>query len=190
MKPTEIKEMMRWTTRRKDKAFHIAQRMTEIEPTINGRKTYWIVGRVIKDRVVFDLDTKDKDNLKSVRTYLGLTTNLQYHTIETNSGYHLISKNIVTKDQRERAYLNFLGVGCTQNIKDWMGLKKEARGDKQYTRNELQDIAKQFGSDFRNAGFFKTNINVDLLFIVNSLLRGKSVLRISKKSKDDIYRIV
>jgi hypothetical protein len=190
MKPSEIKEMMRWTTRRKDKAFHIAQRMNMIEPIIQGRKTYWTVGRVIKDRVVFDIDSKDQDNLKAVRTYLGLTTNLQYHIIETNSGYHLISKDIVTKDQRERAYLDFLGTGCTHTIRDWMELKKENRGDKQYTRNELQDIAKQFGTDFRQAGYFKININVDLLFIVNSLLRGKSVLRISKKSKDDIYRIV
>jgi hypothetical protein len=190
MKPSEIREMKRWTTHRKDKAFHIAQRMTDIEPIIQGRKTYWVVGRVIKDRVVFDLDTKDADNLKAVRTYLGLTTNLQYHIIETNSGYHLVSKEIVTKDQREKAYLDFLGVGYTHDIKDWMELKKEARGDKQYTRNELQDIAKQFGHDFKQAGFFKIDINVDLLFIVNSLLRGKSVLRISKKSKDDIYRIV
>jgi hypothetical protein len=190
MKESDIRTSMRWTTRDKAKAFHTSQQMTLKEPIIDGHKTFWVVGRVIRNRVVFDIDTKDHDNLVKVLIYAVRTTNCSYHIIETNSGYHLISKEIVSKDQREKAYIHFLGVGCIHTVSDWMELKKEGRGDKHYSRLELQTIAKEFGNDFRKAGLFKESINVDLLFIVNSLLRGKSVLRISKKTKDDIYKLL
>jgi len=56
---------------------------------------------------------------------------------------------------------------------------------KTYTKTQLHEMALQFPGRFKAIGLFSGIGNFDILHQVNALVRGKYVLRISKKSPND-----
>lgn len=192
-----IMEFGRFATRRKDKAFNLLEKLNEESkknPRIEGNKQYiqeWRVGRVIRNRVVIDIDSHNKNNLNTVLKAYSCLLQLEFVVLKTSNGYHLVAKQdsedwnydvcqilkpILHKDQVS-GYINA--------VKGFFEVLKEEREGRTYTKTQLHELALQFPERFKKTGLYSGIGDFDILHQVNALVRGKYVLRISKKSPYD-----
>ena len=188
-----IQAFNRFATRRKDKAFNLKEQL-EAKPLVreeNGKKyiTEWRVGRVIRDRIVIDIDSHDKNNLNTILKSYSALLGLSFITLKTSNGYHLIAKEKSKDIQKDMCMVLCPGVTNTQNyvqaVNNFFRVLKEEREGKVYTRTQLHEMALQFPERFKATGLFSGCGEFDILHAVNGLMRRKYVLRISKKNKED-----
>lgn len=191
-----IQAFNRFATRNKAKAFNLKEQL-EAKPLIreeNGKKyiTEWRVGRVIRDRIVIDIDSYDINNLKTIIKSYSTLLGYSFVILTTENGYHLIAKEKSKDIQRDMVLiLNPDGIYTNlpkpyiEMVNYFFQILKEEREGKVYTRTQLHEMALEFPKRFIAAGLFSGYGNFDILHAVNGLMRGKYVLRISKKNKND-----
>ena len=188
----------RFATRRKDKAFYLLEKLNKESlehPRIEGDKKYiqeWRVGRVIRNRVVIDVDSHNLNNLNTIQKAYSCLLDLDFVTLKTSNGFHLIAKSDsenwqydvcqilkpqIHREQVER-YINA--------IRDFFEVLRFERQGKEYTKTQLHELALQFPDRFKATRLYSGIGDFDILHQVNALVRGKYVLRISKKNPDDI----
>lgn len=197
-----IVEFGRYATRRKDKAFYLLEQLNEESkkhPRIEGDKQYiqeWRVGRVIRNRIVIDIDSHDKNNLNTILRSYSCLLQLEFITLKTSNGYHLIAKSDsedwdydvcqILKPILHREQIP----GYINAIKEFFEVLKKEREGKEYTKTQLHELALQFPERFKKTGLFSGIGDFDILHQVNALVRRKYVLRISKKNPEDNIELV
>lgn len=188
-----IQAFNRFATRNKAKAFNLKERL-EAKPLIReeGGKTYiteWRVGRVIRDRIVLDVDSHNRHNLTTIIKLYSNLLGLSFIVLKTENGYHLIAKEKSQNIKTDMCLVLCPGVCSPTNyikaVNNFLQVLKDERGGKNFTRTQLHELALQFPIKFKQTGLFSGYGDFDILHAVNGLIRGKYVLRISKKSKDD-----
>jgi len=187
----------RFATSRKDIAFYLLEKLnkeSKNHPRIEGNKKFiqeWRVGRVIRDRVVIDIDSHDLNNLNTIKKAYSCLLELDFVTLKTSNGFHLIAKSDsenwqydvcqILKPQIRRDKVE----GYINAIKDFFEILRLEREGKEYTKTQLHELALQFPGRFKATGLFSGIGEFDILHQVNALVRGKYVLRISKKNASD-----
>ena len=194
----EIKEMKRYSTTYKAKAFNLLKELNSSEPVreFNGRKyqTQWRVSQMVRDRTVIDIDSHDRDNLCVVlngyEPIMG-----KFYVVKTNGGYHLISKEII--DNKTRRFLNAVVL--------MPGIKEDEVGDyierldnvfnltktpEELNLKQLHDRASELSDRIVNAGLFTGYGRIDIPYSAISLRRDKYSVRISKKHSGDNFELI
>lgn len=193
-----IQAFNRFSTRDKAKAFNLKEKL-EAKPLIreqDGKKYIieWRVGRIIRDRIVIDIDSHDQNNLNVVLKSYSAFLNTQFHVLKTEHGYHLIakekSKDILTDMCMVLCPMVTNALKYKSAVEDFRQMLKQEREGKTFTRTQLHEMAMQFPERFKATGLFSGYGNFDILHAVNGLMRGKYVLRISKKNKEDMIEEV
>lgn len=188
-----IQAFNRFATRNKAKAFYLKEQL-EKKPLIRNEndKTYiteWRVGRVIRDRIVIDIDSHNNNNLNTILKSYSSLLNLNFLVLRTENGYHLIAKEKSNDILTDMCMVLCPGVTSTKNyieaVNTFFQVLKEEREGKIYTRIQLHEMALQFPIRFKATGLYSGYGEFDILHAVNGLLRKKYVLRISKKNKND-----
>lgn len=188
----------RFATRRKDKAFYLLEKLNKESldhPRIEGDKKFvqeWRVGRVIRDRIVIDIDSHNLNNLNTIQRAYSCLLELDFVTLKTSNGYHLIAKSDsenwkydvcqILKPPIHREQVE----GYIKAIKDFFEVLRLEREGKEYNKTQLHELAVQFPERFKSTGLYSGIGDFDILHQVNALVRGKYVLRISKKNPDDM----
>lgn len=195
----------RGSTRIRAKAFWMMDNLDKMSVAreANGKRyiTKYRVGEVIRDRIVIDIDSHNEANLHNTLHYLKGLYSSDFEVRKTSNGYHIIQKQ--KYDNREEWLYNACRLLFPDMPKEWQGsylkkvnnlfdkLKKEREG-KDFTKIELQALAKEFPKRFKEAGLYKVpaGIEFDVLHAVNALIREKYVLRISLKNKNDKIEVI
>jgi hypothetical protein len=195
---TNIIKFGRFATRNKSKGFALMEeldkRSKEAIRTEDGKQflTEWRVGRVIRDRIVIEIDSLDIENARKVNAFYSNLYQIPFIARKTMHGYHLIQKQ-GCKDLFDynacRLLYPTLKPQETEPYREklydfWQKLKNE-RGDKEFTKTQLQNMAKEVPNRLKADGLFCGCGNFDILHALNGIGREKYVLRISKKTPED-----
>lgn len=200
---SNILQYNRFATRNKAKAFALMEeldkRSREAVRIEDGKQflTEWRVGYVIRDRVIIEIDSHDKENMQKINDYYSNIYQIPFNVIKTMHGYHLIMKQ-QCKDMFEynacRLLYPTLKRGEEQGYREAIynlnqKLKKEREG-KEFTKYQLQAMAKEIPNRLKAEGLFCGVGEFDILHALNGIGREKYVLRISKKSIDDNMELI
>jgi hypothetical protein len=202
-----VKEFHRFQTKDKSRAFALMEELETKEKIIfdkviekDGKryrrfiKTSWRTSMNFKNRITFDIDDHDKQNLDIVLSFYEPLFDTKFNVIFTKHGYHLISKNKYASRfdwnyNLCRVLYPILKVGDYQNYRYQLDrfykTRKEERDNKELSRRELQELTKDFEQKFKRSGLYCGCGDFEILYAVNVLMRGFYSLRISKKDKKD-----
>ena len=207
-----VKEFHRFQTKDKSRAFALMEELEKKEKItfkevveIDGKryrrfvKTSWRTSMNFKNRITFDIDDHDEQNLDYVLRYYESLFRTKFSVIFTKHGYHLISKNkysdnvewqynlcrvlfpILEKDNLQKYIME---------LEKFYAERKEERDQKELSRKELQDLTKEFEQKFKTSGLYCGCGDFEILYAVNVLMRGFYSLRISKKDKKDVPELI
>ena len=207
-----IKEFHRFQTRDKARAFNLMESLERDEKIIfdkvvikNGKtysrftKTSWRTSMNFKNKITFDIDSHDENNLKIVLDYYGKLFKTGFTVIKSKHGYHLISKNTYSNSSDWnynlcRVLYPILEENQYNKYRYELDLfyeqRKNERDQKELTRKELQDLTKDFERKFKESGLYCGCGDFEILYAVNVLMRGFYSLRISKKDKKDMPELI
>jgi len=159
--------------------------------------TEWIVGLVIRDRIVIEIDSRDIENVRKVNSFYTNLYQNPFTVIKTLHGYHLIHKQgckdtfdynacrvlyPILKPQETEAYREKI-------YKFWQKLKQEREG-KEFTKTQLQNRSKEIPGKLKESGLFCGCGEFDIVHALNGIGREKYVLRISKKTPGDCMEVI
>lgn len=152
------------------------------------KRLMWRVGYTFNHRHVIDIDGKDLNNAKNVKTYYEKVLEDKYTLIETNGGYWLIGNKIYNKKEdfvfAHSKLLNPLlkSEDTKDYIKSLLGLDKQ-KG------NEFKPATAE---DIKKSGLYHApeNLSFDVTFTYLSIKRERSTLRITAKRKGERIEIV
>ncbi len=185
-------KVKRFYTDNKTVAFRFMDEKNKLE-----KRNVWRVAMCVNNRVSFDIDIEDKDNLKLIYNYYSKLYNTEFEIHQTTSGYHLFSQKKY-KDKLEWQYdvcrvLNpILEKGLMQKyIEELIHTAKELIRKQSYLNESRQTFLDFYNDEIRKSGLF-TGIGIfDMYFCTHVIATGYYCIRISKKSKDDkIERII
>jgi len=202
-----VKEFHRFQTKDKSRAFALMEELEKSEKITfdkviekDGKryrrfvKTSWRTSMNFQNRISFDIDDHDEQNLDTVLRFYQELFKTKFSVIFTKHGYHLISEkkyfdksewrynlcrvlNPVLEFEDYKKYLHELDV--------FYELRKKERDTKELSRKELQNLTKDFERKFKESGLYCGCGDFEILYAVNVLMRGFYSLRISKKDKKD-----
>ena len=158
----------------------------------NGGK-HWLVGLRIKDRVAIDIDSHNTDNLKKVWTFYSKLYSNKFKIVKTGRGFHLIQEHKEEKEllQFSRCRLLFpfmsfhLVDELTEEVSNFFQELKKEREEKDYTLQELKDMAKLIPEKATAKGLNYSVGDIDVLHALLAIQKGYYVIRVSKKTKDE-----
>ncbi len=179
-------KVSRYYTTNKKTAFHFMQEKNKI-----AGKNIWRVAICINNRIIFDLDVNDEDNLKMIRDYYESLFKIRFRIIKSLNGYHLISVEKY-KDKLEwqydicRVMYPLLQKNELQNYIELLVNKAKSILKNQSVLNKDRVTFLDFYNEqISNSGLFCGYGTFDLYFCTNVIVRGHYCIRISKKSKED-----
>lgn len=202
-----VKEFHRFQTKDKARAFSLMQELEKKEKIVFDQviekdgnkyrrfvKTSWRTSMNFKNKITFDIDSPDERNLKKVLDYYSKLFKTKFMVIKSKHGYHLISEKKYSNDSEWkydlcRVLFPILEEKDYQKYRYELDMfykkRKEERDKKELTRNELQELTKDFEDVFKKSGLYCGCGDFEILYAVNVLMRGFYSLRISKKDKND-----
>ena len=172
MEQTIIKHI-RYHTKSKKKAFWLLTEKNKI-----AGKNVWRVAAKVRNRIIFDIDYKDIQNVKDVKEFYEKIFKTEFKIIKTINGYHVISENKYNILKEWVYYICKVIYPLLQQdevdsyifaVKNWY--------EKQTHGNIPVEFQKS-GLDFHYGNF-------DILFAINVIRKGYYCIRISKKSLND-----
>ncbi len=173
----------RYFTEHKGVAFKFMDEKNRIE-----KCNVWRVAIRIDNRICFDIDDLDINNLKTIADFYSNLFNTKFKIIKSLNGYHLISKRYKDLVQWEydecRVMYPILEKQYLQHYKDKVRqyCKAENKRERAGTKEEY---LKDFTDKFKASGLYCGVGNFDIYFCMSVLHRGFHCVRISKKSIDD-----
>lgn len=169
---------MRYYTTERKKAFQAIEHLNFFEAPDSPKK--WRVGARVTDHIVFDLDSHDENNLKTIVMYY---TKLfgKLRTFKTNGGYHIYSDKIEDIKYNHCRVLYPL-LERDQTTRYIIEVKSWIRGQK---INRREDFADHVQNEFPKSGLFCGIGVFDIYFAMLPLIRGYYIVRISKKKEDE-----
>lgn len=207
-----VKEFHRFQTKDKSRAFSLMEELEQKENIIFDRviekdgkrykrfiKTSWRTSMNFKNRITFDIDNHDVENLNKIVLYYSKLFDTTFNVIKSKHGYHLISKKKYASQADWtynlcRVLFPVLKLSEYQKYRyeldRFYKIRKEERDKKELSRKELQDLTKDFERKFKESGLYCGCGDFEILYAVNVLMRGFYSLRISKKGKNDIPELI
>ncbi len=179
-------KVSRYFTTNKITAFKFLQEKNKI-----AGKNVWRVAVCINNRICFDIDVKDIDNLKLVYQFYSSLFKTNFKVFETLNGYHLISKKRYTDNLLWQFDVCRVMYPSLQKEELQLYIESLVHLAKGILKNQAQlNTDKQLFLDFYNNEILKSGLFLgigifDLYFCTNVIVRGNYCIRISKKSKDD-----
>jgi len=202
-----VKEFHRFQTKDKARAFALMEELEKSEKITfdkvierDGKryrrfvKTSWRTSMNFQNRITFDIDDHDEQNLDNVMCFYEKLFDTKFSIIKTKHGYHLISKKkyssgfdwnynlcrvlypiLLVEDYQKYRY----------ELDRFYRIRKEERDQRELSRKELQELTKDFERKFKQSGLYCGCGDFEILYAVNVLMRGFYSLRISKKDKKD-----
>lgn len=147
----------------------------------------------VRNRIVFDIDSKSEDNLRSIKNYYEKLLQIQFRIFRTNGGYHLFSEKYQPDKKVQLEYdqcrvlqpLLEKPLFCSyiDEIKRWYNEKcKEMKCQDKKGRMKDEGI-----KEFLESGLctYPVSFDFDILFSMNVIRKGYYVIRISKKNEND-----
>ena len=202
-----VREFHRFQTKDKSRAFALMEELEKSERITfdkviekDGKryrrfvKTSWRTSMNFTNRITFDIDDHDKQNLDTVLRFYEKLFNTKFSVIFTKHGYHVISEKKYARGfdwnyNLCRVLYPILKVGDYQKYRyeldKFYKIRKEERDQKELSRKELQELTKDFERKFKESGLYCGCGDFEILYAVNVLMRGFYSLRISKKDKND-----
>jgi len=185
----------RFLTSNRHKAFELRKKL---EVQSNDTSRHWMVGKAILDRVVIEIDTHDKENLRTIWAFYSKLYHNSFGIIKTMHGYHLVQKHQVSKEllQYSRCLVlcPFLSINQLPEyesmIEQFFNTLKEERENKEFTQKELQERSKEIPKRLKDANLDYSKGTIDVLHALIGIQKKKYVLRISKKTKDDKMELI
>lgn len=187
----EIEETLytnRFATKNKLKAYGLMNKLNALTSDY-GRE--WRVGKVIADRVVIEIDNHDNRNLLKVLGFYSRLFQDTFHVIRTLHGFHLVQRGEIDDAEKLQLYrIKVLYPGCTKkqmlkyidDLKSMMSDIKSKEDNFEMGTEErlyiLRNSLKLYNLDAHYG-------DIDTLHAMVGILRGKYVLRISKKTNND-----
>lgn len=196
----DISQFGRFTTINKSKAFALMEELDKRSPIREEKgKKYRLkyrVGQVISDRIAIDIDNHDIDNLNKVNSFYSNLYQNPFSVVKTSNGYHLIQKQPCKDFDYDACRLLNPTLKQGEEIKyreaiyNFNQKLKEERDGKEFTRTQLQNLTKEMPDRLKNEGLFSGVGLFDIVHALNGIGRCKYVLRISKKSPDDVMEAI
>jgi len=202
-----VREFHRFQTKDKSRAFALMEELEKSERITfdkviekDGKryrrfvKTSWRTSMNFQNRITFDIDSHDEQNLDTVLRFYEKLFNTKFSVIFTKHGYHVISEKKYARGfdwnyNLCRVLYPILKVGDYQKYRyeldKFYKIRKEERDQKELSRKELQELTKDFERKFKESGLYCGCGDFEILYAVNVLMRGFYSLRISKKDKND-----
>jgi len=181
----------RYFTKDKLKAFTFIQNKNEDEG-----KNVWRVAIRVSDRILFDVDNDNLDNIKKiVNYYSGIFGELKVY--KTYTGYHIFTVLKYDNDidwsydtcrvlypiLEKELFLKY-----AQKVSKWYQDKVKEEFEYQLSRKQFIEMIKR---SFPTSDLYCGIGDFDILFSLNVILKGYYCLRISKKGdKDKPYEVV
>lgn len=207
-----VQEFHRFQTKDKARAFSLMQELEEKEKIVfdkviekNGKKyrrfvkTSWRTSMNFKNKITFDIDSHDENNLKIVLDNYSKLFQTKFAVIKSKHGYHLISEKKYDNSSEWqynlcRVLFPILKEGEYQKYRyeldRFYKSRKEERDKKELSRKELQNLTKDFEEKFKRSGLYCGCGDFEILYAINVLMRGFYSLRISKKGKNDMPELI
>lgn len=207
-----VKEFHRFQTKDKSRAFVLMENLEKSEKIVfdkviekDGKrykrfvKTSWRTSMNFTNRITFDIDNHDVENLKTVLDCYSKLFKTKFTVIKSKHGYHLISEKKYNNDSKWyydlcRVLFPLLEMGQYRKYRYELDMfyqtRKEERNKKELSRKELQELTKDFENNFKKSGLYCGCGDFEILYAVNVLMRGFYSLRISKKDKKDVPELI
>jgi hypothetical protein len=196
-------ENSRFTTSDKAEAFSMMEELNGLSEVreIEGKKfkTEWRVGIRIDDKIVFDLDNHDENNMREMVKYYQNYFNDKFTVIKTLHGYHLIGSNKYEPATWEWKVAQTLIPNIPKDkVQGYLAALQRFYDEKRDTtildagiaRKRLMEGKERFVSDLKKAGLCYPVGNFDVLHTIVALRRHRYILRISKKTADDKIEVI
>jgi hypothetical protein len=156
---------------------------------IAGRNI-WRVGVCINNRICFDIDNPDMNNVICIAKYYGKLFNTDFIVIRTMNGYHVISKRKyenATNWMLDEAKILYPLLEM-QNLQEYILAIR--RWYRQQTKRERANKDKKaflsmISEEFKQSGLYFGHGDFDIMFHINVMFRKTHCIRISKKCKED-----
>lgn len=180
------KQVQRFFTENKKTAFYFMNEKNKI-----AGRNIWRVAMCISDRICFDIDFKDGDNLRDIYKYYSVLFETEFKIYETLNGYHLISiykykDNLRWQYDTCRVLYPILKMEQMQYYIESLVNKAKKILKNQAELNLGKDkFLDKYNEDILYSGLFCGKGTFDLYFCTNVIVRGHYCIRISKKSKED-----
>lgn len=171
----------RYHTKYKKRAFWLLNEKNKI-----AGKNKWRIAAKVKNRIIFDIDDNNIENIKSIKTYYEKLFKIEFILIKTKNGYHIIS-SIKYNDVNTWLY-NVCRVLCPLLLeKDVLDYQIEINKlyNNIYNKNGKKEYIQKINTELAQSGLDYHHGNFDLLFAINVIRKGFYCIRISKKSEDD-----
>lgn len=175
---------MRYKTSDEKKAFLFMNLKNQEEG-----KNVWRVGIRVRNRLIFDVDSKSKENLLSIKTYYEKLFRLKFRAFETNGGYHLFSEKYENQIQLEYDQCRVLNPILEKSL--FCSYQYEIKRWYLNKCKECEDAKGRMKKDgiieFLNSGLctFPGKFDFDIIFSMNVIRKGYYIIRISKKNEKD-----
>lgn len=183
---TEIRKVTRYHTKFKNVAFNYMNEKNKVKG-----KNVWRVAIKVKNRIIFDIDDLDEQNIREILKYYQGLFFYGFRVIKTLSGYHLISKvkytdNLEWQYDVCRVLYPLLERKDIQNyIEKVQKFYKDERKKQQIDGLDRKEFIEYLPQKFIESGLFCGIGNFDMLFAINVIMKDYYCLRISKKAKGD-----
>lgn len=157
-------------------------------------KNIWKTAVCIDNRILFDIDTDNIDNVTHIYKYYSKLFSTEFRIIKSYHGYHLISTRKYGLEEKVawqydlcRVLYPILERNQLQNYLE--GIEKfisDSSKKSRLSNENRQTFLDRFSNEFRNqSGLYCGIGEFDIYFCMNVLVRGHYCIRISKKSVDD-----
>jgi len=187
---SETKYTNRFLTKNIKKAFLLAESLNT-DTLKEGRA--WRVGKVIADRVIIEIDSHDLSNLLSVYLFYSRIFG-NFHVVKTLHGYHMVQEQISKEIELDRIKVLIPDLKDSEKreyrktLLDMLeSLKNEKVSDEKIGTPERLDRLRKALIDW---GLDKHHGDIDTLHAATGIMRGKYVLRISKKTENDKMEVI
>ncbi len=175
-----MRKITRYHTEIKEQAFYFMNEKNKL-----AGKNIWRVAEQRNDRIYFDIDNEDMDNVKAILHYYSFFGKLK--VIKTYRGYHIVSGIYTNNIQWQYDTCRVLNpLLVTSNLQKYI----EAIQHFYNTEREKQKINGLDKIEFteylpvklKESGLYFGVGEFDLLFSLNVIMKGYYCIRISKKS--------
>lgn len=184
-----MRKIVRYHTTNKSKAFWFMNEKNKI-----AGKNIWRVAKQVDDRLFFDIDTENINNVKLIKNYYEPLFE-ELKVIKTYRGYHLVSR--LYKNNLDWQYdicrvLNPLLE--TNNLQIYIEeiqrfYNTERKKQKIYGLDRVE-FTEYLPEQLKKSGLYFGVGEFDILFALNVIMKGYYCIRISKKAIDDKPYIV
>jgi hypothetical protein len=189
-----MRKIVRYHTKNKQKAFEFMDAKNTL-----AKANRWHVAEQRNDRIYFDIDNEDFDNVKLIKAYYEPFFE-ELKVIKTYHGYHLVSRkydysvlgaNIQWQYDTCRVLNPLLDTRDLQKYIEAVQRFYKAERDKQHINGlDKIEFTEYLPKMLKESGLYFGVGEFDILFALNVIMKGYYCIRISKKAIDDKPYIV